>query len=96
MSNKIKLTIQEIVDDFEQLVRYDERLDVFFDNKMATDEDIDELHNNLEMMISKYLPNYKEKVSSEYFSDNISSYEKALILYKPLYENFKEIFYQLI
>ena len=70
MSNKIKLTIQEIVDDFE--------------------------HNNLEMMISKYLPNYKEKVPSEYFSEDISSYEKALILYKPLYENFKEIFYQLI
>lgn len=93
---KIRLSIQEILADFELLIKYDERLNTLFDNNAATDEDIEEFHNNLEEMISKYLPNYKEKISPEYFSDDISTYEKSLMLYKPLYENFKEIFYQLV
>lgn len=96
MDKIIELSIQEIVADFEQLVRYDERFDVLFDNETATDEDIGQLHVNLEKMISKYIPNYKERVPSEYFSDEVSTYEKSLMLYKPLYENFKEIFYKLV
>ena len=96
MSLKIRLDIREIVEDFEKLVRYDERLDALFDNNNATDEDIDELHENLVEMIEKYLPTYRDKIPKEYYSDDVSTYEKALILYKPLYENFKEIFYHLI
>ena len=40
MGGVIKLSIQEIIRDFEELVRYDERLDVHFDFKKAKDEDI--------------------------------------------------------
>lgn len=96
MSLKIKLSIGEIVRDFEKIVRYDERLDVLFDNKMASDEDINEFHKIIEEMTLKYIPTYKEKISSEYFSEGISTYDRALMLYKILYENFKEIFYQLV
>ena len=96
MSIKIKLNIQEIVADFEQLIKYDERLNTLFDNNAATDEDIEEFHKNLEELISKYLPTYKEKIPEEYFSEDMSTYDKALMLYEPLYENFKEIFYQLV
>ena len=40
MSKKIKLTIQEIVSDFEKMVRCHERLDVLFDLEEATEYDI--------------------------------------------------------
>lgn len=93
---KIQLSIQEIVDDFEKLVRYDERLGVYFENQKASDEDIKKFHQDLEEIALKYIPNYKEKMSEEYFSNDFSDYEKALELFKMLYENFREIFYKLI
>ena len=96
MDKKIKLSIQEIVEDFEKLVRYDERLDSLFDSENANDGDIEKFHNNLVELMEKYLPSYKDKINPRYFSDDSSTYEKAIILYKPLYENFKEIFYQLV
>ena len=44
MSKKIKLTIQEIVCDFERMVRHHERLDVHFDFEKADENEIDEFH----------------------------------------------------
>lgn len=96
MDKKINLTIQEIVGDFEKLVRYDERLDSLFDNELANEGHIEKFHQDLVELIEKYLPSYKDKINKRYFSDDVSTYEKAIILYKPLYENFKEIFYQLV
>lgn len=93
MSYVIKLTIQEIIDDFEKLVRYDERLEVCFENQKASDEDIKKFHRFVEEMISKYIPNYKEKTS---FSDELSDYEKALELFKILYNNFRKMFSELV
>lgn len=96
MSKKINLTIREIVEDFEKLVRYDERLDSLFDHELANDDHIEKFHQDLVEMIEKYLPSYKDKINQRYFSDEASTYEKSIILYKPLYDNFKEIFYQLV
>ena len=96
MVKKIRLTIEEIVKDFEELIRHDERLDTLFDMEKACDDDIEKFHEEMIALMEKYLPNYRQKVSDEYFSDETTSYEKALILYNDLYENFKEIFYQLI
>ena len=93
---KITLSIQEIVADFESLARHDERLDVLFDLKDADDSAIDRFHEDMQAMISKYIPNYLEKVPEEYFSDDSPTYDRALMLYSILYGNFKEIFYQLI
>ena len=44
-------------------------------------------------MIEKYLPNYEKSIE-----DNVDevNYDNALKLYGMLYENFKEIFYQLV
>lgn len=93
---KIKLTIQEIVNDYECLVRYDERLDVHFDFKKATDETIDDFYHGMVRLIEKYIPNYRKHLPKEFYSDESSRYDQALILYNMLYGNFKEIFYQLI
>ena len=93
---KIKLTIQEIIEDFEKLVRCDEKLGVMFDFEKADDEDIEKFFKNMEKLARKYLPNYEDNISRKYFSDEISLYDKALMLYNILYENFREIFYQLI
>ncbi len=96
MAKKISLTIQEVVYDFERLVRYDERLYASFNNKMIYGEEIEGVYRSLEEMISRYMPDYKENIPSQYFSDDASTYEKASILYQLLYGRFKEIFYQLI
>ena len=96
MSETIKLSIQEIVKDFEKLVRFDERLDALFDNKSACDKDVEEFYQTVEELIAKYIPNYEEKISPDLLADDVPTYDKALTLYKPLYRNFKEIFYKLI
>ena len=96
MAVKIQLSIQEILNDFEKLVRWDERLAVHFENQSADDEDIEKFFNFVGEMALKYLPSYEEHMPPEFFLDDTPDYDKALELYKPLYENFKEIIYQLI
>ena len=93
MEKAIKLSIQEIVNDFEKLVRYDEQLDVLFNHKKANDEKIAEFNNFVAEMTLKYIPNYRKHVDGNV--DEVS-YNNALKLYKMLYENFKEIFYGLV
>lgn len=94
MENKIKLTIQEIVKDFERMVRYDEKLDVMFTFQKCSDEEITEFLNFMTDLMVKYLPNYREHISDDF--DDKSDYDKALELYKDLYQNFREIFYKLV
>ena len=93
MEKTITLTIQEIVSDFEKLVRYDERLDALFDSKKANDEKIDEFYNFTLEMTQKYLPDYEKNIDGNIDEVN---YDNALKLYEVLYENFREIFYKLI
>ena len=94
MSEKtIKLTIQEIVRDFETLVRYDECLNLKFDLKRANDDDIEKFHSEMLKMTEKYIPNYERHVDG---SVDEANYDNALKLYEMLYENFREIFYKLI
>ena len=93
MEFRIKLTIQEIVNDFERLIRYDERLEVLFDNEKADKKEIEKFYIDMVEMIGKYIPNYKNHVGGDISEAN---YENALKMYKMLYENFKEIFYKLI
>lgn len=92
MSQTITLSIQEVVDDFEKIVRYDEQLDVLFDNKKADNKKIEEFYNVILEMTKKYIPTYKKHVGNV---DEIN-YDNALKLYEMIYENFKEIFYKLV
>lgn len=93
MEKTIKLSIQEIVNDFEKLVRFDERLDVLFDCKKANSNKIEEFYDFVLEMVEKYIPNYENHVDGNVHEVN---YENALKLYGMLYENFKEILYQLV
>ncbi len=92
---KIRLTIQEIVQDFETLVRYDERLGIYLDHRKVDNEMTDKFNGDMIAMVEKYIPNYLKMVPEEYFSE-VSAFGKALMLYKMLYENFLEIFAKLV
>ena len=95
MAKKIKLTIEEIVKDFEALIRHDERLNTILDMKKFSEEDIEDFHLEMIALMEKYLPTYREKVSREYFSEDATTLNKAMILYDDLHENFRHIFCQL-
>lgn len=88
MSEPVRLTMHEILIDFEKLVRSEEHLSVLIDLEKASNEDIDKFYNDLFEMTKKYVPNYRK-----FFSEDIekSNYENALKLFKMLYENFTEI-----
>ena len=96
MTVKIKLSIQEVVCDFERLLRHHEHLGVLFDFEKADDATIDEFHKEMVSMMEKYLPTYKEHISDEYLNEDTPTFDRALELYGELYRNFKEMFYQMV
>ncbi len=93
METVIKLSIQEIIYDFEKLVRYDEKLGIYFDFKRAQDEDISDFYKKIEELGCKYLPRNYDDILAEGGNDE---YDRALALYKALYSNFVEMFTQLV
>ena len=95
LTKQIKLTIQEIVNDFYNLAQEEGYLSGLGDCQGINKKNEMEYHYNMKDMIDKYIPNWNEKVDKEYFSD-ISDADKGLILSTILTDNFKEIFYQLI
>ena len=94
MKFEIKVSIQEIVKDFEELVRYDERLGVQFDSNMANDEEIAKFNTFIMDMVNKYIPGYERHLDEPLSGED--TYEDALVIYRMLYENFREIFFNLI
>ena len=96
MTIKIQLTIQEIVCDFEAMVRRHERLGSLFDYEKADEDEIERFHTEMVGLMEKYLPNYREHLSEEYLREDTPTFAKALELYGELYCNFKEMFYQLV
>ena len=96
MKHTIKLSIQQIVFDFQKLVRSQERITILKQRDLLTDRDCEEYKNETIDMAERYLPNYRNHVPSRFFSDETDDYEKAGMLGTILYENFKEIFYQLV
>lgn len=96
MKYTIKLSIQQIVFDFQALIRSQEKIIVLKEMDLLTDGDCEEYKNEMVDMAERYLPTYRNHVPSRFFSDETADYEKAGILATILYENFKEIFYQLI
>ena len=96
MSNSIKLSIQQIVFDFESLIRAQEKVNTLKMTGSLYESDCIEYKNSMVDMAERYLPNYMQHIHSRFFSDETDELEKAGILATVLYENFKEIFYQLI
>lgn len=93
MGDVIRLSIQEIVRDFEELVRHDERLDTYFDFKKAKEKDISNFSKRMEELAVKYIPKSVDRIKAESGDDE---YERGLALYKTLYGNFLEIFEKLL
>lgn len=94
--NHIRLSIQEIVEDFENMVRIDERIGLLGELGKLEISDCSDYHKEMESIAEKYMPKYSELVSSDYFSDDASSLAKGSMLYDMLHENFREIFYKLV
>lgn len=93
---KIKLTIQEIVNDYYCLAEHEGFLSGLAEANSCTDEDMKNYHNEMKDLINKYLPKWKSKIDKRYWSNDASEDEKGVILSTVLCENFKEIFYQLV
>ena len=96
MDKKIKLTIQEIVHDFECLLRFEERILTLEDIDQLEDYDSAEFLSDVEAMIQKYLPTYRQHLEEEGWSDDDTDKQKAMLLSDILQRNFTEIFYQLV
>lgn len=96
MEKKIKLTIQEIVNDFYSLAETEGFLSGLAEVGCAEEKDLEDYHNKMIDLINKYLPNWKNKIDKRYFANNASNDEKGVILSTVLCKNFKEIFYGLI
>lgn len=91
---KIKLSIQEVVNDYETCTREDERIKLFEELEILKEKDTDECILLLEEMCKKYIPNFENKVPTNYNKKN--SYNKQIILNSLLETNFKEIIYSLV
>ena len=94
--NTIKLTIQEIVNDFESIIRFEEHITTLDEIDQLDDENSVEFLIDADMMIRKYIPNYESLPQIKDISSKTSDKQKAMILSNLLQENFKEIFYGLI
>lgn len=92
---KIKLSIQEIVNDFYKLGETEGYLSGLASIGELCENDTKSYHEDMVDLIDKYLPNWKEKVNEKYWECKQFD-EKGLILSNILYNNFKEIFYALI
>ena len=92
----IRLSIQEIVSDFEKMTRIDERISLLGDLGKLDMSDCTDYHNEMQGLAEKYMPKYPNLVSSDYFSDDAYALLKGSILYDMLHENFKQIFYKLV
>lgn len=92
MTTAIRLSIQEVVSDFESLLRMDATLSTHFDLEMSTEKDIDKYNSELRKLLNKYIPNNRTHLKC----DDLTSFDVSLEMYGMLYENFKEIFYNLV
>lgn len=95
MSDVIKLTIQEITNDFYSIGEENGYLTGLAEGYNLSDKDKKSYHETMKDMIDKYIPNWKTKINEEYFKTNELD-EKGLIIHNVLYNNFKEIFEGLI
>lgn len=92
---KIKLSIQEIVNDFYSLAEKEGYLNGLTEHYELNDKDKKEYHLFMKTLMNKYMPKWKSKIKKEYWETEYED-EKGLILSTTLYKNFKEIFCQLI
>lgn len=89
---KIRLSIQEIVNDFYSLAEEEGYLTGLAEGIAITDNETKSYHNFMINMINKYIPNWKDKIEDDYWKDNLNETDKGVMLSTILCKNFKEIF----
>lgn len=90
----IRLSIQEIVNDFEKITREDERMEMLATYEIIETDDYLNFYNIMKELCKKYIPNYKHLVPTTYETQD--KIEKGITLYNILCKNFKEMFFKLI
>ena len=85
MGEVIKLTIQEMVADYESLIRCHERIDALLDFEKAEEEEMIVFYGRMMELSEKYMQNYLKHVSGEYA--NSDAFGRALELYGMLHDN---------
>lgn len=94
MKNKIQLSIQEIFNDIWKLAELEGYITGLAEGIILESKDKKDYFNSVKEMCTKYIPNYLSFVSEEY--NTLNEYEKGLELSSILYNNFKEIIFQLV
>lgn len=94
MGKTIQLTIQEIFNDIWKLAESEGYISGLAEGIILGNKDKENYFNSVKEMCLKYIPNYLSHTSKEY--KNLDNYEKGLELSSMLYENFKEIIFQLV
>ncbi len=92
----ITVSIQEIVHEFEELVRFEERIITLDEIDMLDESDCEEFLKETEHIAQKYIPNYLEILPDDYYSPRSDSKDKAMIISEMLQDNFREIFFKLV
>lgn len=92
MNYRIKLSIQEIVQDFYNLGETEGYLTGLAENLELSEKDIDMYFSFMENLGKKYLP----KTFEGFIKEENNNLENGMELSKILYKNFKEMFYQLV
>lgn len=92
---KIKISIQEIVNDYYRLAETEGFISGLAENGYCDEKYTTQYHNDMIELIDKYLPNWRNKIDNNYWESNKED-ERGLILSTILDKNFREIFYQLV
>ena len=81
--------------DFYNLAEEEGYLTGLAEGIAITDNETKSYHNFMINMIDKYIPNWRDKIDDEYWSETEED-GKGVILSTLLCKNFKEIFYKLV
>lgn len=86
----IKLSIQEVINDFEIIIREHERIMCKYElDRYDSNQDENDFKHEMKTMCNKYIPNYKNFTHK-------SIENEGEMLFNMLYKNFKEILYELV
>ena len=91
----IRLSIQEIVNDFYSLAEQEGYLSGLAEGFELNDNDKNHYHSFMVDLIDKYIPNWRNKIDENYWTET-SEDGKGVIISTLLCKNFKEIFYKLV
>lgn len=79
-------SMEEVIDDFEKMIRMDSRMDTLIDHGHADNDEIERFYFDLTKLAEKHTPDFNADEAC--FG---TTYENALIVCAMLHRRFKEI-----